>query len=68
MLYQLAEHGNFGDTFIDRGEELFLARHGVEATAECSFAQVSVLLGAQIMNRMPRLVRVFVVFLCDTGA
>lgn len=40
VLYQLAEHGNFGDTFIDRGEEIFLARHGIEPAAECSLSQV----------------------------
>lgn len=41
VLYDLAEHANFGDTFIDRGEELFLARLGIEPAAECSSAVVS---------------------------
>ena len=40
MLYQLAEHPNFGDTFIDRGEEKLLARLGLEPAAECSTAKV----------------------------
>lgn len=42
-MYQMAEHGNFGDTFIDRGEELFLARLGIETAGECSFGKVCVL-------------------------
>ena len=40
MLYQMAEHANFGDTFIDRGEELLLARLGLETAAECSLGKV----------------------------
>ena len=38
--YQLAEHPNFGDTFMGRGEEMFLARLGLEPAAECSLFKV----------------------------
>lgn len=40
VLYQLAEHPNSGDTFIDRGEEILLARLGLEPASECTAIKV----------------------------